>query len=160
MKSFTLRVLCCTWHSSHQVQRQVGVGYIRRFNHDLLQFNCIKNCSLFLFAADCKLIKLVKTLHDCLLLQADINAVCQWFTSWQLKLNVIKSIFFVINIKLRFNYFAFSSVIPQCDNVTDFGLSYTNALISFRPTSIKLLLHTSRLLLNTNRHYSSVIYTI
>ena len=57
--------------------------------NDLAQ--CVKSSSMLLFADDCKLIHQIRTHEDSVSLQLDIDAVVNWYSEWQLALNVDKS---------------------------------------------------------------------
>ena len=55
--------------------------------------NMIKNCEIFQLADDCKLAKIILSIVDCILLQADLDALVKWYNEWRLVVNIVKSIF-------------------------------------------------------------------
>ena len=39
----------------------------------------IKNCKIFQYADDCKFAKIILSIVDCILLQADLDALVKWY---------------------------------------------------------------------------------
>ena len=64
----------------------------------------IKNSEIFQFADDCKLAKIILCIVDCILLQADLDALVKLYNEWQLIVNIVKSIFTPLCLSIAFTY--------------------------------------------------------
>ena len=52
--------------------------------------NCMTNSNCLMYADDSKVFRLVKSVKDCELLQADINSLSNWCKIWKNDLNIKK----------------------------------------------------------------------
>jgi hypothetical protein len=138
------------WFESYLKNRYFVVRVNNVFSNEMSVFSCVpqgstlgpllflifmldlpkvvKNCMLYLYADDCKLIKSIADIKECILLQSDINAVCSWYDKWQLAINVKKSTHFSYMCTTDFVYTANNDVIPFSDYVTDLGVTYDRNL--------------------------------
>jgi hypothetical protein len=94
-------------------------------------FSVVSFSSMFMFADDCKLMKLMSTMDDQNLLQLDINCVYQWYITWQFKPNIDKTMFLNLFGKMLASYVVNNTNILLNKSVTDLGISYDSNL-SFR----------------------------
>jgi hypothetical protein len=92
----------------------------------------IKNSNICMFADDVKLYTTVNSIQDKLNLQADINSLSDWCTTWNLKLNLKKCS--AINIgpqtsnQLACSYTLNGSSIPTNSSYKDLGILTPNTL--------------------------------
>ena len=77
---------------------------------------------VYLFADDTKLTKIIRTIADCLVLQAALCSAVSWSALWQLTLNIITSIVQHLGRSNPiYNYHLFGLTIESCDHVKDLG---------------------------------------
>lgn len=69
----------------------LGPSLFLLYVNDLPQ--AIKSAECLLFADDAKLYSSVSSIVDCLLLQADINALSRWCLDWKISINLVKCAF-------------------------------------------------------------------
>lgn len=107
-------------------------------------------CLVLLFADDCKIYKLIRTIDDCHLLQRDLVILSNWCTTNKLELNVKKCsvISFTRKTERMFQHFQYrinDSVLPRSRVVKDLGvlfdekLSFNNHVRSTITRASKLL---------------------
>ena len=53
--------------------------------------NVVENSEISIYADDTKLYKRIENIIDCVLLQQDLNSICNWADTWQLRLNLAKT---------------------------------------------------------------------
>jgi hypothetical protein len=67
----------------------LGPFLVNVFVNDLC--NSIDHCKFLIFADDLKIFRLINSLHDCLLLQFDIDSVSDWCASNSVRRNSAKT---------------------------------------------------------------------
>ena len=89
-----------------------------------------QNSTLFLYADDAKIYRLVTENNDCLELQNDLNNFNTWAINWQLKLNASKCniVSYGRNIVHDFNYTLSGTTINRTDNIKDLGVIFDSKL--------------------------------
>ena len=135
---------------------------------------------VYLFADDTKLTKIIRTIADCLVLQAPFCSAASWSALWQLTLNIIKSIVQHLGrSNPKHNYHLSGLTLESCDHVKDLGiivskdLSYHThienimsaaakrfyiAKSCFRSTSIPALRLILKAFISPSLEYGSVIW--
>ena len=83
---------------------------------------------VYLFADDTKLTKIIRTIADCLVLQAALRSVASWSALWQLTLNIIKSIVQHLRSNSKYNYHLSGLTLESCDHVKDLGTTVSKDL--------------------------------
>ena len=84
---------------------------------------------VYLFADDTKLIKIFRTIADCLVLQAALCFAASWSALWQLTLNIIKSIVLHLDRSNPKYYYHLSGLaLESCDHVKDLGITVSKDL--------------------------------
>ena len=79
---------------------------------------------IYLFADDTKLTKIIRTIADCLVLQAALCSAASWSAIWQLTLNIIKSIVQHLGkSNPKYNYNLSGLTLESCDHVKDLGIT-------------------------------------
>ena len=77
---------------------------------------------VYLFADDTKLTKIIRTIVDCLVLQAALCSAASWSVLWQLTLNIIKSIVQHLGrSNPKYSYRLSGLTLESCDHVKDLG---------------------------------------
>lgn len=108
------------------------------------------NCNVLLFADDCKIYQLIKSIDDCLALQNDLTTLSNWCIVNKLNLNVGKCsvISFTRRTDRTFQHFQYrinNSVLPRSKFIKDLGvlfdekLSFNNHVHSIITRASKLL---------------------
>lgn len=108
------------------------------------------HCNVLLFADDCKIYRLIKTIEDCLALQRDLVTLANWCHANKLHLNVNKCavISFTRRTDRTFQHFQYrinNSVLPRVKLMKDLGvlfdekLSFENHVQSIISRASKLL---------------------
>lgn len=104
-----------------------------------LLFNCfindikgnILNSKFLLYADDFKLFRQIENLHDCELLQQDLNRFTNWCKNNLISLNINKCSFMNfsrLKIPLTYEYKADNHILPQVKIVKDLGVTFDGAL--------------------------------
>ena len=84
---------------------------------------------VYLFADDTKLTKIIRTIADCLVLQAAFCSAASWTALWQLTLNIIKSIVQHLGrSNPKYNYHLSGLTLESCDYVKDLGITVSKDL--------------------------------
>ena len=84
---------------------------------------------VYLFADDTKLTKIIRTIEDCLVLQAALCSAASRSALWQLTLNIIKSIVQHIGrSNPKYNYHLSGITLESCDHVKDLGFTVSKDL--------------------------------
>ena len=84
---------------------------------------------VYLFADDTNLTKIIRTIADCLVLQAALCSAASWSVLWQLTLNIIKSIVqHQGRSNPKYNYHLSGFTIESCDHVKDLGITVSKVL--------------------------------
>ena len=84
--------------------------------------------SMFLFADDAKLFKVLSSKEDCFRLQNDINGVVEWFNRWQMHVNMGKCCLLHVGGKHFINKYHLIDLdgttceIPTLESVSDLGI--------------------------------------
>ena len=124
------------------------------FNNDLPSV-VTAGCQIAIFADDTKIYRVIRTIHDCLHLQYDINRLSQWGKTWGLKFNITKTNIITIALharKLIFNYKLGDSPITRTDQVCDLGVEVTN--------NLDWTAHISKIVSKSNRSLWAIIRTM
>ena len=83
----------------------------------------VKYSNISIYADDTKLFKAIDNVLDCLLLQQDLNAICKWADTWQLRLNPDKTKRLTIGkIKFDYDYVLNDVNIEIVDSMCDLGI--------------------------------------
>ena len=83
----------------------------------------ISHCEFKVYADDTKLFKAIMSFDDCNLLQQDLDAIAQWSTAWQLKLNPDKTKCLSLgNVKFPHNYLLYNNSIDLVHSMSDLGV--------------------------------------
>ena len=85
----------------------------------------VKHSKLKLYADDVALYREIKSKTDCMLLQEDLDRICDWATKWQLRLNVSKCESFLISNKrktISFDYYVNHSPLSWKSTVKYLGV--------------------------------------
>ena len=84
---------------------------------------------VYLFADDTKLTKIIRTIADCLVLQAALYSAASWSAIWQLTLNIIKSIVQHLGrSNPKYTYHLSGLTLESCDHVKDLGITVSKDL--------------------------------
>ena len=81
---------------------------------------------VYLFADDTKLTKIIRTIADCLVLQAALCSAASWSALWQLMLNIIKSI--VQHLGRSNPKYNYNLSLESCDHDKDLGITVSKDL--------------------------------
>ena len=82
----------------------------------------VQNCEISIYADDTKLFKRIENVTDCCYLQQDLDAVSNWATRWQLRLNPDKTKRLTIGkIRYDYDYTLNNMVIETVDSICDLG---------------------------------------
>ena len=92
----------------------------------------VTHSNILLYADDAKVLKTIVSRLDCIHLQANLDAISLWCTSWQLHLNISKcfTVRFGLVDKPSFSYSFNGTVVAAVENVTDLGVTI-NKQMSF-----------------------------
>lgn len=108
----------------------------------------VKHSTTYLFADDLKIAKKVKNINDCVMLQADLDAVTEWSVENKLDFNLEKCMCMSYTLKRTetlFNYSISNSVITRKTECLDLGVTFDQKL-NFDIHIQKTLKKASRLL--------------
>lgn len=98
--------------------------------------NCFRSSNCLLYADDVKIFKNISNVNDCVQLQSDLDAFCDWCSKWKMTLNINKCFFINFSLKrslnVSFNYSLFDSILTQVTNVCDLGVVFCSNM-SFSP---------------------------
>ena len=85
--------------------------------------------TVYLFADDTKLTKIIRTIADCLVLQAALCFAASWSALWQLTLDIMKSIVQHLGRSSpKYNYHLSGLTLASCDHVKDLGITASKDL--------------------------------
>jgi hypothetical protein len=89
--------------------------------------NSIKHCNLLFFADDLKIFRVVRSPHDCLFLQSDINSVNDWCTANTMRLNSDKTR--VVSYTRKTNFLSYKyqlchNTITRTSSIKDLGVFF------------------------------------
>jgi hypothetical protein len=145
--------------------------------------NSIKHCNFLFFADDLKIFRVVKSPHDCLLLQSDINSVNDWCTANTMRLNAAKTR--VVSYTRKTNFLSYKyqlchNTITRTSSIKDLGVFFDSKLhfhshvdnlfsecikllglirsITYRFSSLECLYVLYFTLVRSNLEYASVIW--
>jgi hypothetical protein len=114
--------------------------------------NSVNYCTLFIFADDLKIFRIINSPHDCLLLQSNVNSVSDWCTANSMRLNIAKTR--VVSYTKKTNFLCYEyqlchATITRTSSIKDLGVffdsklhfhSYVGCLFSqYRPYSFRNL---------------------
>lgn len=91
----------------------------------------LKFSQILMFADDVKIFNRVKSVHDCILLQNDLDKFSEWCTKNKLILNINKCnvlSFYRLNCPLMFNYNVDNSPLNKVDHFKDLGVIFDRKL--------------------------------
>ena len=57
--------------------------------------------------------KIILSIVDCILLQADLDTLVKWYNEWQLIVNIVKSIFTPLCSSVAFTYRTYNNILAQ-----------------------------------------------
>jgi hypothetical protein len=77
----------------------------------LLHIVIIIYCKLLIFAGDPKVLRVINSPHDCLLLQSDINSVSDWCTANSMRLNIAET--HVVSYIRKIHFLSYVYEIPH-----------------------------------------------
>ena len=123
--------------------------------------NVVENSEISIYADDTKLYKQIKNIIDCVLLQQDLNSICNWADTWQLRLNPDKTKRLTIGkIRIHYEYVLGSRIIETVESMCDLGvhiqsnLKYTRHCNQVR----KKAYYSIRNMFNTFKNHSCEFY--
>ena len=111
-----------------------------------------KTSSIFLFADDTKLLKLVYSLSDSLLFQEDLDSVNDWCYENHMKFNVHKSFVISFGSKFSTRYVLNDDDLPTVSTHKDLGVYFTNNL-NWSPHYSYLITSAYKTLALIHRHF-------
>ena len=88
-------------------------------------------CNALLFADDLKIFKVIRSVNDCLLLQKDLQSLCDWCGVNKLALNYGKCKKITISLKrheLNYSYRLGNTTLEDCASVIDLGVAVDKKL--------------------------------
>lgn len=93
--------------------------------------DCVSSSSVYLFADDTKLLKILRAREDTRLLQDDLASITRWSIDWKIFLNALKCFqmsFSLIGKAGSTTYSAQGSIIKSTSDCKDLGICITNTL--------------------------------
>ena len=96
--------------------------------NDLSQ--CVQHSQIFQYADDAKLFKRIICRLDCILFQQDIDALVNWSTTWQLKLNISKCLYIRYGVVIRpsIDYNISGTVLQKVTSTKHLGVTFDSKL--------------------------------
>ena len=95
------------------------------YTDDLVKM--IKKCEIFQYADDCKFEKIILSAVDCIFLQADLDALIQWYNKWQLIVNIVKSSCMHLCSSVAFTYHINNNILVKVNSFKDHGITYSDS---------------------------------
>lgn len=101
------------------------------FNIFINDITSVLKCNVLLFADDSKIFVKVRNIDDCIALQNDINALCDWCDRNDLQLNANKCYFIAFSnriVKLQTEYILKNKKLTKVDSIKDLGITFDSRL--------------------------------
>jgi len=94
--------------------------------------DCFQSSNCLLYADDLKVFKKITTISDCIDLQSDLIAFCDWCSKWKMTINLDKCFFMNFSLKralnVTFNYSLYGSLLSPVSSISDLGVIFSSTM--------------------------------